>query len=161
MDIKIIDPPSKPKISYDDILSSLKMTLVNGKLQISRGDILEKNTVLRDQLDTSKPINKVIANPVLYQHQLQMQRQQSQQQAPPPLPLTEEERKQRPKLSHPKDKVDNLGLSEIEDENIAALNLTNEEMAELKKQILALKKSQNKQISAQNDEDDDEDSDSD
>ena len=93
MDIKIIDPPSKPKISYDDILSSLKMTLVNGKLQISRGDILEKNTVLRDQLDTSKPINKVIANPVLYQHQLQMQRQQSQQQSLPPPPLTEEERK--------------------------------------------------------------------
>ena len=94
MDIKIIDPPSKPKISYDDILSSLQMTLINGKLQISRGDILEKNTVLRDQLDTSKPINKVIANPVLYQHQLQMQRQQSQQQSqPPPPPLTEEERK--------------------------------------------------------------------
>ena len=34
-------------------------------------------------------------------------------------------------------------------------------MAELKKQILALKKSQNKQISAQNDEDDDDDEDSD
>ena len=76
-------------------------------------------------------------------------------------PVQQTEKKQRPKLSHPSDKADNLGLSEIEDENIAALNLTNEEMAELKKQILALKKSQNKQISAQNDEDDDEDSDSD
>lgn len=93
MDIKIIDPPSKPKISYDDILSSLQMTLVNGKLQISRGDILEKNTVLRDQFDTSKPINKVIANPVLYQQKLQQQQQQNFYN-PPPQPLTEEERKQ-------------------------------------------------------------------
>ena len=93
MDIKIIDPPSKPKISYDDILSSLQMTLVNGKLQISRGDILEKNTVLRDQFDTSKPINKVIANPVLYQQKLQQEQQQNFYN-PPPQPLTEEERKQ-------------------------------------------------------------------
>ena len=101
--------------------------------------------------------------------QLQSQQMQQSQQQPQVLQQSQQpqvlqqppEKKQRPKLSHPKDKADNLGLSEIEDENIAALNLTNEEMAELKKQILALKKSQNKQISAQNDEEDDEDSDSD
>jgi len=90
----------------------------------------------------------------------QMQQTHQMQQTQAHVLQQPSEKKQRPKLSHPKDKADNLGLSEIEDENIAALNLTNEELAELKKQILALKKSQNKQISAQND-DDDEDDDSD
>jgi hypothetical protein len=85
------------------------------------------------------------------------QQQQLNQNQPQQSQTTTTEKKQRPKLSHPSDKADNIALSEIEDENIAALNLTNDEMIELKKQILALKKSQKQQISAQNDEDEEDD----
>jgi len=66
-----IEKPEKKEISYDDILSSLNMTIVNGKLQIKRAD----------------------------SQALQKQKQQQQQmkpmvQGPPPKPLTREEYKQ-------------------------------------------------------------------
>jgi len=63
--------------------------------------------------------------------------------------------KQRPKLSHPGEQND-VSLNDLEDENLAALNLTNEEMLELKKQLLQLQKNQKQQVTAQNDEDSDE-----
>jgi hypothetical protein len=44
----------------------------------------------------------------------------------------------------------------MEDDNLAALNLTNDEMIELKKQLLQLQRTQKQQITAQNDEDSDE-----
>jgi len=63
--------------------------------------------------------------------------------------------KNRPKLSHPGDQ-ENISLNDLEDENLAALNLTNDEMVELKKQLLQLQKTQKQQVTAQNDEDSDE-----
>jgi hypothetical protein len=111
------------------------------------------------QVSQQNPLQNPLQNPQQNPQQNPLQHpqqhpQQTQQSFNAPVNTSQQQtdKKQRPKLAHPKDKSDNLGLSEIEDENIAALNLTNEEMAELKKQILALKKSQNKHISAQNDE---------
>ena len=55
MDIKIQETPQpRPKINYDDILSSLHMNVVNGKLQITRPTTLE-NTMLKDQLIPPSP----------------------------------------------------------------------------------------------------------
>ena len=102
MDIKIIDSPP-PKISYDDILSSLQMTIVNGKLQITRNDVYENQTKLKDQLQPLKStiINKVTANPILYQQELQRDRRFHHLPPPPRPPLQQiqqlspqEERKQ-------------------------------------------------------------------
>jgi len=38
-------PPKKKQVTYDDILSSLNMTVVDGKLQIVRNNVLEKGKV--------------------------------------------------------------------------------------------------------------------
>jgi hypothetical protein len=65
-----IEKPEKKQISYDDILSSLNMTVVNGKLQIKRAD--------------SQALEK----------QKQQQQVNSMVQGPPPKPLTREEYKQ-------------------------------------------------------------------
>lgn len=93
MDIKIIDSEPRPKISYDDILSSLQMKVVNGKLQITRNDIYEQQTKLKDQLQPLKTnlINKVISNPVLYQQQ--QQREAYFHGTPSPILSPQEERK--------------------------------------------------------------------
>lgn len=96
------------------------------------------------------------------QQQMQQQQMPQQAQAQQHIPLSTQHapevlkssgKKTRPKLSHPSEKSENIRLSDLEDENIAALNLTNEEMAELKKQLLTMKKSQKYEVSAQNDED--------
>ena len=55
MDIKIQETPqTRPKINYDDILSSLHMNVINGKLQITRPTTLE-NTMLKDQIAPQPP----------------------------------------------------------------------------------------------------------
>jgi hypothetical protein len=66
-----IEKPEKKNISYDDILSSLNMTIVNGKLQIKRAD----SQALAQQ--AQKQIHKQQMNP-----------------SPPPKPLTREEYKE-------------------------------------------------------------------
>jgi len=157
------------KVSKDKLIEQLELN----KKQIQNDYEalqVQKQQVTQLQQDLTLKIQEAHQSHQAYQahlahqssqlHQSQQQHQQSQpqpHQQPHQSQTTTTEKKQRPKLSHPSDKVDNIGLSEIEDENIAALNLTNDEMIELKKQILALKKSQKQQISAQNDEDEEDD----
>ena len=79
----------------------------------------------------------------------QMQQQQAQQKA-------QEKSKQRPKLSHPGEKVqipDDIILSEPEDDNLGSQDLNDDEIKELKKQLESLKKNQKHKVTAQNDED--------
>jgi len=68
-----IEKPEKKQISYDDILSSLNMTIVNGKLQIKRAD------------------SQALAQQAKVQSQKQMK---PLVQEPPPKPLTREEYKE-------------------------------------------------------------------
>ena len=107
--------------------------------------------------------NPILLNPYLpniLNHHNSIQQNQLNKQSEQKEEKKEEQKqekevsKQRPKLSHPRDK-ENITLNDLEDENLAALNLTNDEMIELKKQLLQLQKTQKNQITAQNDEDDD------
>jgi hypothetical protein len=62
MDIKIQETPqTRPKINYDDILSSLHMNVINGKLQITRPTTLE-NTMLKDQIAPPPPLKLTPTN---------------------------------------------------------------------------------------------------
>jgi hypothetical protein len=61
--------------------------------------------------------------------------------------------KPRPKLSYPTENIPNVMLTEAEDDNLAAQDLNNEEIVELKRQLELMKKNQNYQVTAQNDED--------
>jgi len=67
----LIEKPEKKNVSYDDILSSLNMTIVNGKLQIKRTDAVAK-----------PPLSQTIHPP------------------PPPKPLTKEEYRQQIALQY-------------------------------------------------------------
>jgi hypothetical protein len=71
-----------------------------------------------------------------------------------------EKEKERPKLSHPNENTnqnipDNILMTDVEDENLATQDLTDGEIAELKKQLQILQRNQNYKVMAQNDEDDD------
>jgi hypothetical protein len=52
-----IEKPEKKQVSYDDILSSLNMTIVNGKLQIKRADSqsLEKQQQMKPMVQGPPP----------------------------------------------------------------------------------------------------------
>jgi hypothetical protein len=71
-----------------------------------------------------------------------------------------EKEKERPKLSHPNENTnqnipENILMTDAEDENLATQDLTDGEIAELKKQLQILQRNQNYKVMAQNDEDDD------
>jgi hypothetical protein len=71
-----------------------------------------------------------------------------------------EKERERPKLSHPNENTnqnipDNILMTDVEDENLATQDLTDGEIAELKKQLQILQRNQNYKVMAQNDEDDD------
>jgi hypothetical protein len=87
---------------------------------------------------------------------IQQQVQQPIQQVQQPITKSQPKEKSRPKLSHPGESENNILLNDMEDDNLAALNLTNDEMVELKKQLLQLQRNQKQQVTAQNDEDSDE-----
>jgi len=76
-------PPPKKQISYDTILSSMSMQLVNGKLQLVRNPSIYQEPIPPKQVQPQ------------YQNQYQYQNQrqnQQQQQKPPRQPLTEEQK---------------------------------------------------------------------
>ena len=62
----------------------------------------------------------------------------------------------RPKLTHPNEEpeIDNVNITEKEDENVANLELTQGEIEELKKTLAQLENKQSAQITAQNEDDD-------
>jgi small-conductance mechanosensitive channel len=53
-----IEKPEKKNISYDDILSSLNMTIVNGKLQIKRADSQALAQETQIKMEKQKQIHK-------------------------------------------------------------------------------------------------------
>jgi hypothetical protein len=110
--------------------------------------------------------------PQMPQMQQMPQMPQMPQMGPPQLPPPRPQKKQddtdsssddsstddssqkpRPKLSYPTENIPNVMLTEAEDDNLAAQDLNNEEIVELKRQLELMKKNQNYQVTAQNDED--------
>jgi hypothetical protein len=69
-----VAPPPPRKVTYDDILSSLNMTVVNGKLQITRNAVAESIKTNNFNPDSVPQQTKKIIQP-----QQQQQRQQQQQ----------------------------------------------------------------------------------
>lgn len=63
-----IEKPEKKNISYDDILSSLNMTIVNGKLQIKRADsqalAQQAQIKMENQKQQQKQMNPVPSKPL-------------------------------------------------------------------------------------------------
>ena len=78
-------PPKKKQVTYDDILSSLNMTVVDGKLQIVRNSVLEKGKVNINEKSSVSNVNSKInskANINYNQIHQKFQQQQQQQQQP-------------------------------------------------------------------------------
>ena len=78
-------PPKKKQVTYDDILSSLNMTVVDGKLQIVRNNVLEKGKANINEKSPASNVNTKInskANINYNQIHQKFQQQQQQQQQP-------------------------------------------------------------------------------
>ena len=78
-------PPKKKQVTYDDILSSLNMTVVDGKLQIVRNNVLEKGKANINEKSPVSNVNSKInskANINYNQIHQKFQQQQQQQQQP-------------------------------------------------------------------------------
>ena len=77
--------PKKKQVTYDDILSSLNMTVVDGKLQIVRNNVLEKGKANINEKSPVSNVNSKInskANINYNQIHQKFQQQQQQQQQP-------------------------------------------------------------------------------
>ena len=80
-----INPSKKKQVTYDDILSSLNMTVVDGKLQIVRNNVLEKGKAnINAKVNASNVNSKINStaninyNQIHQKFQQQPQRQQTQ-----------------------------------------------------------------------------------
>jgi len=102
-----VAPPAPRKVTYDDILSSLNMQVVNGKLQISRNVAAENvktNNFNPASIPQNVPTKKIIQHPQQHQQQglrqnngieqiwqQQQQQQMFQQQHMPNVPIMSKE----------------------------------------------------------------------
>jgi hypothetical protein len=104
-----VAPLPQRKVTYDDILSSLNMTVVNGKLQINRNVVAENiktNNFTPNSVPQNSPQTKKIIQPPQQQQQQnirqnnvfdqirqqqQMFQQQQQQQQMPDVPIMSKE----------------------------------------------------------------------
>ena len=83
-----INPSKKKQVTYDDILSSLNMTVVDGKLQIVRNNVLEKgkaNVVesnINAKVNASNVNSKINSKANINYNQIHQKFQQQQQQQP-------------------------------------------------------------------------------
>ena len=76
-------PPKKKQVTYDDILSSLNMTVVDGKLQIVRNSVLEKGKVnINEKSSVSNVNSKINSKANINYNQIHQKFQQQQQQQP-------------------------------------------------------------------------------
>ena len=79
-------PSKKKQVTYDDILSSLNMTVVDGKLQIARNRVVENVNIQKDSpvtknnVNIHSKINSKANNNYKQMHQQQQQQQQQHQQ---------------------------------------------------------------------------------
>ena len=80
-----LTPPKKKQVTYDDILSSLNMTVVDGKLQIVRNNVLEKgkaNVVesnINAKVNASNVNSKINSKANINYNQIHQKFQQQQQ----------------------------------------------------------------------------------
>jgi hypothetical protein len=105
-----VTPIPQRKVTYDDILSSLNMTVVNGKLQISRNSVAENiktNNFNPASVPQNAPTKKIIQpvqqqqqqsirqtnvfDQIRQQQQQMFQQQQQQQQQMPDVPIMSKE----------------------------------------------------------------------
>ena len=76
-------PPKKKQVTYDDILSSLNMTVVDGKLQIVRNNVLEKGKAnINEKSPVSNVNSKINSKANINYNQIHQTFQQQQQQQP-------------------------------------------------------------------------------
>ena len=76
-------PPKKKQVTYDDILSSLNMTVVDGKLQIVRNNVLEKGKANINEKSSASNVNsKINSKANINYNQIHQKFQQQQQQQP-------------------------------------------------------------------------------
>ena len=74
-------PPKKKQVTYDDILSSLNMTVVDGKLQIVRNNVLEKGKAnINEKSPVSNVNSKINSKANINYNQIHQKFQQQQQQ---------------------------------------------------------------------------------
>jgi hypothetical protein len=75
-----LTPPKKKQVTYDDILSSLNMTVVDGKLQIVRNNVLEKGKANINEKSTASNVNsKINSKANINYNQIHQKFQQQQQ----------------------------------------------------------------------------------
>ena len=75
-----LTPPKKKQVTYDDILSSLNMTVVDGKLQIVRNSVLEKGKVnIHEKSSVSNVNSKINSKANINYNQIHQKFQQQQQ----------------------------------------------------------------------------------
>ena len=75
-----LTPPKKKQVTYDDILSSLNMTVVDGKLQIVRNSVLEKGKVnINEKSSVSNVNSKINSKANINYNQIHQKFQQQQQ----------------------------------------------------------------------------------
>ena len=73
-------PPKKKQVTYDDILSSLNMTVVDGKLQIVRNNVLEKGKANINEKSPASNVNsKINSKANINYNQIHQKFQQQQQ----------------------------------------------------------------------------------
>ena len=78
-----ITPSKKKQVTYDDILSSLNMTVVDGKLQIVRNNVLEKGKANINEKVTASNINSNVNSKAnINYNQIHQKFQQHRQQTP-------------------------------------------------------------------------------
>jgi len=78
-----INPSKKKQVTYDDILSSLNMTVVDGKLQIVRNNVLEKGKAnINEKVAESNVNSKINSKANINYNQIHQKFQQQRQQTP-------------------------------------------------------------------------------
>lgn len=83
-----LTPPKKKQVTYDDILSSLNMTVVDGKLQIVRNSVLEKGKAnvteanINEKVTASNINSNVNSKANINYNQIHQKFQQHRQQTP-------------------------------------------------------------------------------
>ena len=77
-----INPSKKKQVTYDDILSSLNMTVVDGKLQIVRNNVLEKGKANIVSVNASNVNSKINSTANINYNQIHQKFQQQQQHQP-------------------------------------------------------------------------------
>ena len=157
-DYYIVDPDGSPILITPYIVDIIKHSMQQ-KQQGQQGQ-QQADQQAQQQAEQQKAEQQQ-AQQKAQQQRIQQRKQAQQKQAQQALAQKqrkEERAKSRPQLSHPGEKAqipDDIIVSEPEDENLGSQDLNDDEIKELKKQLDSLKRNQQYNVTAQNDEDSD------